>query len=85
MPQPCHTTSGVVEPASAGGWGGGSGGVHQRWWPDQPFTSTSASWPLPALSDANDGPVTTLGEPRKVELPAGSPLRFVRMKIGLLP
>ena len=44
-----------------------------------------ASWPLPALSDANDGPVTTLGEPRKVELPAGSPLRFVRMKIGLLP
>jgi hypothetical protein len=44
-----------------------------------------SSWPLPALSDVNDGPVTTLGEPRKVELPAGSPLRFVRMKIGLLP
>lgn len=44
-----------------------------------------ASWPLPALSDMNDGPVSALGEPRKVELPAGSPLRFVRMKVGLLP
>jgi hypothetical protein len=44
-----------------------------------------ASWPLPALSDVNDGPVTALGEPRKVELPAASPLKFVRMKIGLLP
>jgi hypothetical protein len=44
-----------------------------------------STWPLPALSDVNDGPVTALGEPRKVELPAASPLKFVRMKIGLLP
>jgi hypothetical protein len=33
----------------------------------------------------NDGPVTALGEPRRAELPAGSPLRFVRMKVGLQP
>jgi hypothetical protein len=44
-----------------------------------------SSWPLPGLSDVNDGPVTALGEPRRVELPAGSALRFVRMKIGLQP
>jgi hypothetical protein len=43
------------------------------------------SWPLPALSDVNDGPITALGEPRKVELPAGSPLKFVRMKVELQP
>ena len=44
-----------------------------------------SSWPLPALSDVNDGPVSSLGEPRKVELPASSLLRFVRMKIELPP
>jgi hypothetical protein len=44
-----------------------------------------SSWLLPALSDVNDGPVTALGEPRKVELLVGSPVKFVRMKIGLLP
>jgi hypothetical protein len=44
-----------------------------------------ASWPEPGPSDVSDGPVTALGEPRKVVLPIETPLRFVRMKIELLP
>lgn len=44
-----------------------------------------ASWPLPGPSDVNDGAVEALGEPRKVELSAGSPLKFVRIKVSLLP
>ena len=44
-----------------------------------------ASWPMPGPSDVNDGPVEALGEPRKVELPAGSPKKFVRIKISMLP
>jgi hypothetical protein len=44
-----------------------------------------ASWPQPGPADVNDGPVTALGEPRKVELPLNSGLKFVRMKVELQP
>ncbi len=44
-----------------------------------------SSWPLPGPSDVSDGPVSALGEPRKVELPVGEALRLVRLQVGLLP
>lgn len=43
------------------------------------------SWPQPGPADANDGPATALGEPRKVELPLNSGLRFVKIKVTLAP
>jgi hypothetical protein len=42
-----------------------------------------ASWPEPGPSVVSDGPVTALGEPRKVELPLNSDLKFVKIKITL--
>jgi hypothetical protein len=44
-----------------------------------------SSWPVPGPSDASDGPATALGEPRKVELPIGAPMRFMRLEIELSP
>lgn len=44
-----------------------------------------STWPLPGPSDVSDGPVTALGEPRKVTLPVGAPLKFVRLKVELQP
>lgn len=44
-----------------------------------------ATWPMPGPSDVNDGTVTALGEPRKVELAASSLLKFVRLKIEMQP
>jgi hypothetical protein len=44
-----------------------------------------SSWPLPGPSDVSDGPVSALGEPRRVELPVGTSLKFVRLKVELAP
>jgi hypothetical protein len=44
-----------------------------------------ASWPVPGPANVNDGPATALGEPRKVEVPLTSNLKFVKIKITLAP
>ncbi len=43
------------------------------------------SWTASGLTDANDGPATALGEPRKVKLPHASALKFVRLEVVLQP
>jgi hypothetical protein len=44
-----------------------------------------ATWSSAGLVDAIDGPVSALGEPRKIVLPAGSTIRFLRLEVSLLP
>ncbi|MES2659820.1 MAG: metallophosphoesterase family protein [Verrucomicrobiota bacterium] len=44
-----------------------------------------STWPLPGPADIADGPVTALGEPRRVTLPIGNPLKFVKLKVELQP
>jgi hypothetical protein len=52
----------------------------------QPLASSNlATWPMPGPADLSDGPVSALGEPRKVSIPAGAPAGFLKLKVSLLP
>ncbi len=48
-------------------------------------SSNLATWPMPGPPDLSDGPVSALGEPRKVSIPVGAPAGFLKLKVSLLP
>jgi hypothetical protein len=44
-------------------------------------SSDLIDWSLPSPAEVNDGPASAFGEPRKVIVPSGTPVRFLKLKI----